>query len=96
MAMLTLLRRMKKDNVTAHGFRSTFRDWAAEQTSYAREVIEQALAHTLQNKVEAAYFRSDLFEKRRALMEDWAAYCYSMEKDETGSTVHSAIVVEAT
>lgn len=70
----------EKDNVTAHGFRSTFRDWAAEQTSYAREVIEQALAHTLQNKVEAAYFRSDLFEKRRALMEDWAAYCYSMEK----------------
>lgn len=92
MAMLTLLRRMKRGNVTAHGFRSTFRDWAAEQTSYAREVIEQALAHTLQNKVEAAYFRSDLFEKRRALMEDWAAYCYGEVKDENSSIAPSVSV----
>ncbi|MFM8860002.1 MAG: tyrosine-type recombinase/integrase, partial [Methylocystis sp.] len=85
MAMLTLLRRMNRHTITAHGFRSTFRDWAAEQTSYAREVIEQALAHKLQNKVEAAYFRSDLFEKRRALMQDWAVYCFSAGKNEINS-----------
>ena len=57
-----------------HGFRSSFRDWAAERTNHPREVIEAALAHTVQNKVEAAYARSDLFERRRNLMEDWAAY----------------------
>ena len=58
----------------AHGFRSSFRDWAAEETDHPREVIEAALAHVVQNKVEAAYARSDLFERRRRLMEDWAAY----------------------
>ena len=57
-----------------HGFRSSFRDWAAEQTNHPREVIEAALAHVVQNKVEAAYARSDLFERRRLLMNDWAAY----------------------
>ena len=57
-----------------HGFRSSFRDWAAEETDHPREVIEAALAHTIRNKVEAAYARSDLFERRRRLMEDWAAY----------------------
>ncbi|HEX2336633.1 MAG TPA: integrase, partial [Hyphomicrobiaceae bacterium] len=57
-----------------HGFRSAFRDWAAEQTSVAREVAEAALAHVLENKVEAAYRRSDLFERRQALMEQWASY----------------------
>ena len=57
-----------------HGFRSSFRDWAAEQTNHPREVIEAALAHVVQNKVEAAYARSDLFERRRILMDDWAAY----------------------
>ena len=60
---------------TVHGFRSAFRDWAAEQTSVPREVAEAALAHTLENKVEAAYRRTDLFEKRRALMEEWAQHC---------------------
>ena len=58
----------------SHGFRSTFRDWAAEETDHPREVIEAALAHVVHNKVEAAYARSDLFERRRRLMGDWAAY----------------------
>ena len=58
----------------AHGFRSSFRDWAAEETNRPREVIEAALAHVVQNKVEAAYARSDLFDRRRRLMDDWAAY----------------------
>ena len=57
-----------------HGFRSSFRDWAAEETNHPREVVEAALAHVVQNKVEAAYARSDLFERRRRLMDDWAAY----------------------
>src|SRR5215204_3450668 len=60
---------------TVHGFRSTFRDWASETTSFPHEVCEQALAHTIGNKTEAAYRRGDLFEKRRKLMETWAAYC---------------------
>lgn len=76
MAMTMLLRRMKVD-VTVHGFRSGFRDWAAESTGYAHEVAEMALAHTIENKVERAYRRGDLFDKRRRLMDDWAAYCAS-------------------
>jgi integrase len=60
--------------LTAHGFRSTFRDWAAEQTDYPREVAEMALAHTVGDKVEAAYRRGDLFQKRRELMSDWAHF----------------------
>ena len=60
---------------TPHGFRSSFRDWAAEQTSYPREVAERALAHTIPNKAEAAYNRSNLLEKRRLMMADWAMYC---------------------
>ena len=75
MAMLVLLRRMKRADITVHGFRSTFRDWAAEQTNFPREVAEAALAHAVEDKVEAAYRRSDLFEKRRLLMEQWARYC---------------------
>ena len=74
MAMSMLLRRMKAD-ATVHGFRSSFRDWAAERTGYAHEVCEMALAHVIANKAEAAYRRGDLFEKRRRLMADWAAYC---------------------
>jgi integrase len=77
MAMLMLLRRMGREDLTAHGFRSTFSDWAAEETAFPREVVEMALAHTVENKVEAAYRRGDLFEKRRALMADWAHYCGS-------------------
>ena len=57
-----------------HGFRSSFRNWAAEETDHPREVIEAALAHVVQNKVEATYGRSDLFERRRRLMDDWATY----------------------
>ena len=57
-----------------HGFRSSFRDWASERTDHPREVIEAALAHVVQNKVEAAYARSDLFERRRLVMNDWSAY----------------------
>ena len=74
MVMLMLLRRMKL-SVTVHGFRSTFRDWAAEATSHPSDIAEMALAHTIKNKVEAAYRRGDLFTKRIALMDDWAAYC---------------------
>lgn len=65
--------------VTAHGFRSTFRDWAAESTAYPPDVVEMALAHTIRNKVEAAYRRGDLFEKRRQLMQAWADYCARVE-----------------
>lgn len=74
MAMAMLLRRMKSQ-ITVHGFRSTFRDWASETTGFSHEVCEMALAHTIGNKAEAAYRRGDLFEKRRKLMEAWAAYC---------------------
>ncbi len=74
-AMLSLLERMDCSHITAHGFRSTFRDWVAEQTSHQGDVAEMALAHTISNKVEAAYRRGDLFEKRRTLMGDWARYC---------------------
>jgi len=75
MAFLMLLRRMKLDDLTAHGFRSTFRDWAAERTNFPSEVAEMALAHTVSSKVEQAYRRGDLFAKRRRLMEAWADFC---------------------
>ena len=75
MGSLMMLRRMGRADLTAHGFRSTFRDWAAERTTVAPEVAEAALAHTVANKVEDAYRRGDLFEKRRALMQEWASYC---------------------
>ena len=71
---MKLLKRIEP-GITAHGFRSTFRDWAADQTAYAREVIEHAMAHQLKDKAEAAYFRSDLLAKRARLMSDWAKYC---------------------
>lgn len=73
---MTLVQVMRRDNLAyvPHGFRSSFRDWASETTSYPREVCEMALAHTISNKVEAAYRRGDLFNKRWALMEDWATY----------------------
>ncbi len=74
MAMLARLRRMHRGELTAHGFRSTFRDWAAERTSFPGDVAEMALAHTVGDKVEAAYRRGDLFEKRRQLMEAWGAF----------------------
>jgi integrase len=74
-AMEGTLRCMQRDDLTVHGFRSTFRDWCAESTNHQHEVAEAALAHTVGNGVEAAYRRGDLFEKRRRLMEDWAAFC---------------------
>jgi len=76
MAIAMLLRRMGVD-VTAHGFRSAFRDWAEEYTGYAHEVAEMALAYTIGSAVERAYPRGDLFDKRRRLMADWANYCAS-------------------
>jgi integrase len=75
MALEMVLRRMKVDGVTVHGFRSAFRDWAAECTNFTNEVCEAALAHVIENKAEAAYRRGDLFDKRRKLMEAWAVYC---------------------
>ena len=74
MTLGAVLKRMEVE-VTAHGFRSTFRDWAAERTNYPREVAEMALAHTIGDKVEAAYRRGDLFEKRRQLMAEWSRFC---------------------
>ena len=85
-ALLALLKRMDHQGLTAHGFRSTFRDWAAEQTNYPCEVAEMALAHTIEDKVEAAYRRGDLFEKRKRLMAEWAQYC--------GTVTRSAKVIK--
>ncbi|MDH3668764.1 MAG: integrase arm-type DNA-binding domain-containing protein [Paracoccaceae bacterium] len=76
MTLSAVLRRLDVD-ATVHGFRSTFRDWAAEQTSFAREIAELCLAHEVGNAVERAYRRSDLFDKRRELMEQWAVFCTS-------------------
>jgi integrase len=75
MSMEMLLRRMKVEDVTVHGFRSSFRDWAGDKTSFPREVAEAALAHAIGDETEAAYRRSDALVKRRKLMEAWAAYC---------------------
>jgi integrase len=74
-AMLAVAKRAAGRSVTVHGFRSTFRDWAAERTSFPREVAEMALAHAIPSAVEAAYRRGDLFEKRRKLMDAWAEFC---------------------
>jgi integrase len=76
MAMLVLLERMGRDDITVHGFRSTFKDWVSERTNYPNHVSEAALWHAVADKVEAAYRRGDLFNKRRLLMRDWAKYCY--------------------
>jgi len=78
MTLVAVMRRMKAAAVP-HGFRSTFRDWCSERTNYPREVAEMALAHTIGDKVEAAYRRGDLFEKRRLMMDDWAAFCAMVE-----------------
>jgi integrase len=74
-ALEMVIRRMKVEGPTVHGFRSAFRDWAAECTNFTNEVCEAALAHVIKNKAEAAYRRGDLFDKRRKLMEAWAVYC---------------------
>jgi integrase len=78
MAMLETLRRMGRDDLTAHGFRSTFKDWASECTAYPGELSEAALAHVIDDKTEAAYRRGDLFEKRRRMMADWAKHCATL------------------
>jgi integrase len=75
MSMSMLLRRMGRSEITVHGFRSTFRDWAGETTSFPREVVEMALAHAIESKAERAYRRGRSLEKRRELMDAWAAYC---------------------
>lgn len=77
MSLTAVLRRMERNDITVHGFRSTFRDWCAESmaNSFPREVCEHALAHSLPDKVEAAYRRGDLLEKRILLMQAWASYC---------------------
>lgn len=80
MAMLQLLKRMERHDLTVHGLRSTFRDWAAESTAYAGEVVEMALAHKITNQVEAAYRRGDLIEKRTQLMADWGKFCAGVSK----------------
>ncbi len=74
-AMSSVLKRMERENITVHGFRSTFRDWCDECTDYPNEVAEMALAHVISDQTEAAYRRGDLFEKRRRLMTDWADFC---------------------
>ncbi len=80
MVFLMMLRRMDK-HITTHGFRSTFRDWAAERTNFSRQVCEMALAHSVSDKTEAAYLRGDLFDKRRELMDTWAAHACADSKD---------------
>jgi integrase len=87
MAMSMILRRLKLD-VTVHGFRSTFRDWVSEETEHSPEAAEKALAHTIGNKVEKAYRRGDLFERRRKLLLDWEAYC-------SGNTISNVIALKA-
>ena len=79
--MLKLLKDMDLQ-ITVHGFRSTFRDWVSEITDYSSELAEMALAHVIKNKVEAAYRRGDLFERRRNLMQDWCNFCTSYTKIE--------------
>jgi integrase len=86
MALTAVLKRMGHP-VTAHGFRSTFRTWAAEQTNYPREVAEQALAHTISDAVERAYKRTTLFDKRRKLMEQWSRFCASTPAQRGGKVV---------
>src|ERR1051325_6143064 len=92
MAMTMVLRRMRRENVTVHGFRSTFRDWAADCTDFPRELAELALAHTVGDKVEAAYRRGDGLQKRRLLAQEWASYCVQ-EKDGPAGVEGAAKVV---
>ena len=88
MAMLAVLRRMSREDLTVHGFRSHSGTGRSETTKHQREVVEAALAHTIDSKVEAAYRRGDLLEKRRRLMDDWAAFCGRVVRSgDTGSTV---------
>lgn len=92
-SLLAVLRRMKRGDITVHGFRSTFRDWCAESVanSFPREVCEHALAHSLPDKVEAAYRRGDLIEKRAMLMQAWATYCATIPTAATVTPIRGAI-----
>ena len=85
MAMEMVLRRMKAEDATVDGFRSSFRDWAGNVSNFPREVTETALAHVIGDKAEQAYRRSDALDKRRKLMDAWAAYC---EPRSSGNVVH--------
>jgi integrase len=87
MSLLMMLRRVGRGDLTVHGFRSTFRDWAAEQTNFSREVAEAAFAHVIADRTEAAYRRGDLFEKRHRLMTAWSTYCQA--KPSVGGAVIS-------
>ncbi|WP_218510508.1 site-specific integrase [Variovorax sp. dw_308] len=87
MALTAVLRRMERGDLTQHGFRSTFRDWAGETTAYPREVIEHALTHQLKDKAEAAYQRGDLLAKRARLMADWAKFCGTVQAPTVGNVV---------
>ena len=90
MACLALLKRMGRSDLTVHGFRSSFRDWAGEATAHAREVIEHAMSHQLKDKAEAAYQRGSLLERRRVLMADWANYCAQPAATGVVVALHSA------
>ncbi|GAN76274.1 tyrosine-type recombinase/integrase [Acidisphaera rubrifaciens] len=92
MALTALLRRMKRGEITVHGFRSSFRDWCAEATNTPRELAEAALAHTLRDKVEAAYQRGDFLDRRRHLMADWAEWCSRPAREDNVVAIKSAAV----
>jgi integrase len=94
MTMASVLHRMGYANVTVHGFRSTFRDWAAERTDFPNEVVEMALAHAVSNRVEAAYRRGDLFEKRRQLMSEWSNFCNTPTAARAMASFHRAVTSE--
>jgi integrase len=94
MSLLMTLRRMGRGDLTAHGFRSSFRDWCSERTNFPAEVAEMALAHTVSDKTIAAYSRSDLFERRRRLMQQWATFC-TFEKTEEHSKITAIRAVPA-
>jgi integrase len=85
MAFLMLLRRMELGDLTVHGFRATFKTWASERTSFQNEIVEAALAHVIGNKVEQAYRRTDMFEKRRRLMHQWATFCTAPPPKQTSN-----------
>jgi integrase len=91
MTLLSILRKMGRPDLTTHGFRSTFRDWVSESTDFSREVAEMALAHTIDSKVEAAYRRGDLFEKRRILMQHWANYCSDASSEVAATAFKNAV-----
>ncbi|WP_374690611.1 tyrosine-type recombinase/integrase [Accumulibacter sp.] len=93
MSLTAVLRRMKRSDITVHGFRSTFRDWCAESTNFPREVCEHALAHSLPDKVEAAYRRGDLIEKRILLMQAWSDFCTAARDLATVTPSEKEIVV---